>query len=280
MHVNNGPQKVLWVTGAPRSGTHLITSLICTSSRTNPFMPEFHTLNNSMAAWHRSRAAWTSQKHLFLNREELDSVYRSHILDLVGCAWRSGNRPSTLVLKHCSITPIIPFLLETFPEWTFAVCIRDARDVIASEVRGWTKLNGSFPPIEVIDQLIEQYNWYYLPLMEPVPVIGPRVQGLIYEDIARGEMDSIERVTGEPANADALWESEKFSIGVEYEGTAAFSRFWGEALTASRIGSYLETLDEDIAERIATKTGEVAARFKLLIQNYARFRDDSCTPAV
>lgn len=37
------------------------------------------------------------------------------------------------------LTPLTPELLIHFPEWRSVVVIRDAKDVIASEIRVWKK---------------------------------------------------------------------------------------------------------------------------------------------
>jgi hypothetical protein len=152
------PETITWIVGAPRSGTHLINSLVCTGEGCGPFVPEFHSVDSAIVAWKSVQRAFVTQRYFFESQEGMDAFYQGHIRALVHSAWLSLGMPRHLVLKHCMLTPLIPELLIHFPEWRYVVVIRDPKDVIASEIRVWKKDHSreTFDP-GLIEKLTNQY---------------------------------------------------------------------------------------------------------------------------
>ncbi len=273
--IDSRPQTITWVTGAPRSGTHLITALASTGEQVNPFVPEFHAMNSAILSWLSTERAFGTQKYFFHSADTMKNIYLDHIRSLVDSAWKSLGSPRHLLLKHCTVTPFIPKLLSALPEWRYVVVIRDPRDVISSEVRGWKRENASEAiPDGLIDQLAKQYLQYYRPLIEVGCLSDSRVCGVSYEDIVNGHHEDLEEFLGYKIFPDNVWKSELFEIGKEYKNTRAHSESWGKSVISTRIGSHIEHLSSDQSSSIIAKTGLISSFFReqLRAENDRRHR--------
>jgi len=261
------PETITWIVGAPRSGTHLINSLVCTGEGCGPFVPEFHSVDSAIAAWKSVQRAFVTQRYFFESQEGIDAFYRGHIRALVDSAWRSLDMPRHLILKHCMLTPLIPELLIHFPEWRYVVVIRDPKDVIASEIRVWKKDHSreTFDP-GLIEKLTNQYLGYYKSLIQDGILQDPRVIGVEYENIVAQKFGDLEKFLGYAIHADKVWSSDRFDIGVEYQGIRGCSEQWGQEMTGSRVASFGELLSPFDAEQITQSTRAITSQFRKLAQ--------------
>ncbi|MGD1901284.1 MAG: sulfotransferase [Geitlerinemataceae cyanobacterium] len=125
---------VLFVCGAPRSGTTLLQALLCSSPDTNPLIGEAIHLAHLVAAYGNSRDVHQlgETDDYFADLEDLRNFYRQAIAIPLDRVWRRTDRPRCLVLKSPGLTPHLPDLLELVPNSRAVVAVRDPRDGAAS----------------------------------------------------------------------------------------------------------------------------------------------------
>lgn len=263
------PFQPVIVTGVPRSGTHLLHSMICTSQRTNPFVPEYHYFYFMLEAYLRTLKIFNpAQAAGFASK---DALVRHHFalmrLSLIE-AWDQLGRPEMLVMKHCSITPVIPVLARRFPTMKFVVIQRDARDSIASEVRAARKGDPEIENVEqTIEEGIERYRLYYGSVLRAMTSLRDRIKLVQYERLAQGEgIRELGAFLGiDDIAPDMLWQRANFAIG-KFDHFKVFSDLWGQPLSSANIGRYRETLDEETTGKIHDRTETVMMRFAAVEQ--------------
>jgi hypothetical protein len=165
------------------------------------------------------------------------------------------------------LTPLIPELLIHFPEWRYVVVIRDSKDVIASEIRVWKKDHSreTFDP-GLIEILTNQYLGYYKPLINGETLHDSQVIGVEYENIVAHKFGDLEKFLGYTVHADKIWSSDRFDIGVEYQGIRGCSEQWGQEMTVGRVASFGEILSPFDAEQITQSTRAITSQFRKLAQ--------------
>lgn len=255
------------VTGAPRSGTHFIHSLICTSSRTNPFVPESHYLYFLLEAYLRSLKVVNSADSAgFGDPESFASHHFAMIRSTLMTTWKHLGKPELLVLKHCSFTPVLPVLARRFGTMRFVVIRRDARDAIASELRAAERATkvplGNTERTTVVERSIDRYNLYYGALAAAAAELAERLYCVQYEELVNGTgIDGLASFLDIPDLApDQLWKRARFDIS-DYRGFPLYSELWGAPMSPKNVGRYLETLSP-------CEAGVIADRTRLATQAY------------
>src|SRR5262249_47468058 len=71
-----GPQKLVFVGGAPRSGTTVTHALICTSARVSEYHPEISFFRGLTQAYRNGRGAWKQHTSAFFSDPE---AFRAHM---------------------------------------------------------------------------------------------------------------------------------------------------------------------------------------------------------
>jgi len=128
------PPRILFVCGAPRSGTTLLQALLCSGSETNPLIGEAINLAHLLGAYANSRQIQQlgETTDYFEDGAHLRRFYRQPIARLLQRVWQRYDRPSCLVLKSPALTLYLPDLLELIPQAQAVVSVRDPRDGAAS----------------------------------------------------------------------------------------------------------------------------------------------------
>jgi hypothetical protein len=272
-----GPTKALpfmpiIVAGAPRSGTHFIHALICTSKRANPFAPEYHYFYFLLEAYLRSLKVFNAANCAgFPDSEAFARHHFGMMRSTLVTAWEHLGRTEHLVMKHCSLTPVLPVLARQFETMKFVVILRDPRDAIASEVRAARKGHGdpNLLPMDLIEHAITRFNLYYGTVIRAARDLGDRLHCVRYENLAHGlGMDTLSTFLDFPDIEPAqLWKRATFDIG-GFESFKMHSNLWGKPLSAANIGRYKETLPESVTDRIFDETRRVMLRFEALHETF------------
>ena len=128
------PPRILFVCGAPRSGTTLLQALLCSGSETNPLIGEAIDLAHLVGAYAHSRRIQQlgETTDYFEDGDHLRAFYRQPIAALLNRVWQRYDRPTCLVLKSPALTPHLPDLLDLIPQAQAVVSVRDPRDGAAS----------------------------------------------------------------------------------------------------------------------------------------------------
>ncbi len=255
------------VTGAPRCGTHFIHSLICTSAKTNPFIPEFHYLHHLVECYLQSvRMFPMGSNSTFPTVQGFADHHFGLIRQSLTQCWRNAGEPAFFTFKHCSLTPHVALLGEHLPDMRFVIIIRDPLDAAASFVRAARAHNAQpdLMPILAIEKAITVFNAYYGAVIQAAATeLGSRLLCVRYEDLANGRgIDRLKHFLGfmdmDPAK---LWQRATFDIGQEYKQWHLYSDLWGKPVSADHIGQHVEVLPSGIAEVIREKTYDIAQAF-------------------
>jgi len=259
------------VAGAPRTGTHFLHALICTSEAANPFAPEYHYLYFLLEAYLKSLKVFDAAKSAGFESAEAFANYHFGLMSAAMTqAWSHLGCPANLVMKHCHFTPVIQVMARHFETMKFVVIVRDARDSIASEVRAARKSNSNptLLPMEMIESLIARYNLFYSTLISSAALLKQRLLTLSYENLARGDgiAQLKEFLTFEDIDPARLWHRATFDIG-SYESFKVHSNLWGKPVSDKNVGRYRETLPDEVSSMIFERTRRVMLRCESLYAN-------------
>ena len=258
------------VAGAPRSGTHFLHALICTSASTNPFIPEYHYLYHLVSAYVQALHMFgVGSDSAFPSAAAFAEHHFRHVRETLRQGWRTVGSPSAFTFKHCSLTPHIELLAEHVPDMRFVVIVRDPRDAMASFVRAVRKQSGQADllPMPLIEKGIDIFNAYY---GHVIAVAAGDAAGRLlcvrYEDLVAGKgIERLRRFLGFPdIDPDRLWQRASFDIGADYKDFHMFSELWGKPLSSDNVGRYAEVLPHDIAEMVKERTGTIDLLFGTL----------------
>jgi len=255
------------VTGAPRTGTHFLHALLCTSRLTNAFIAEAHYLYHLLEAYIQTIRAETPEIYgNFSSRADLDRHHFDLMRVTIRHSWEALGKPDVLVIKQCGFTPVIPIVAKHFDNCSFVCIIRDARDAIASELRAEGAGDDAGLRAKIIENAISRYNTYYGAVVAFARSMGERLHLARYEDLAAGRgFSQLSAFTGLPDLApERLWEDSSVDLSRMRTGGMG-SELWGRPVSAAHIGRYRDTLTDEIADRIFCETRRVMLRFEALI---------------
>lgn len=128
------PQTVIFVGGAPRSGTTLLHQVICTSARTNVYCPEITFVLPIVNSYVAGLANWSNHTHAFFAEKE---HFRLHIKFLLETSLAHISLvlkdPEVLSVKNPNLTPRFPEIREMLGERArFVTIVRNPYDIVRS----------------------------------------------------------------------------------------------------------------------------------------------------
>lgn len=191
-------QTVIFVGGAPRSGTTVTHELICTSSHTNPYHPEISFVLPLISSYVRGNNNWSNHTQAFFAEKD---HFRKHVarhvrnsLDHISLVL--GN-PEILATKDPLMTPLFPMVRELLGDQArFVTVVRHPYNVIRSRQEVAIKSDKPYnKPQARVDTL--QFLRSYAHLQDPA--MGDCVFSFRYEDILLPEtIDGLRKFTGMP----------------------------------------------------------------------------------
>lgn len=133
-HGDDMRYRVLFVGGAPRSGTTVTHALIRTSARTHGYVSECSYFTQLIRAYAIGISTWEQHTYTFFTSRE---SFREHMAEL---AWKTLDAmhhhldyPQVLAHKDPMLTPLFPLVRELLGERTrFVTVLRDPYDVVRS----------------------------------------------------------------------------------------------------------------------------------------------------
>ena len=200
------PQKVIFVGGAPRSGTSVTHALLCTAGAVNRYHPEISFVRpvlesyvTGMEKWQGHTCAFFKEpEHLKLHVRKLLQQQMTHIAKVLG-------NPAVLCVKDPLLTPLFP-AMQAVLGWPaqFVTVLRHPHNVVRSLQEVVEREGQEFTP-HLIDYAARDYLKSYAHLDDP------DLEGVLltlrYEDLDRPEtVTSLRSFTGlhdiDPA---AIW---------------------------------------------------------------------------
>ncbi len=234
-------QPIIFVGGAPRSGTTVTHALLCTSSRTNNYHPEISYVTPILSSYGIGMASWEGHTRAFFAERE---HFRLHIQEIAAGVFGHLNRvfgmPEMLCVKDPMLTPHFPSVNRILVgRARFITVVRHPYDVVRSRQEVAAK-KGTVFDVLAVEAVAEEYLKFYLHLDNPG--LAPVLMTFRYEDLLEEETlrrlreftgfhdlspDNVwnvgrQRETGEvPAVADAAtqdpWYSPKYGGAIQIE---------------------------------------------------------------
>jgi hypothetical protein len=227
----SGPEKLVFVGGAPRSGTTVTHALICTSERVNDYHPEISFFRGIPSAYRNGKVAWDGHTSaLFSDRDEFRGVMRRTADVSLDHVWRRLGKKPVLCMKDPHLTPFFPDLHELYPQeaWFVTVC-RHPFDVVRSrqEVHEKTGLQQPFGA-DLAMAVAREYLAYYRAVL--TTDFAGRHFMFRYEDLnAEAVRNGLAQVAGvddldvrklwgaAPDTSDDPWGSPKYNGPIDLE---------------------------------------------------------------
>jgi len=254
------------IAGAPRSGTHLLHSLVCTSGRVNRFIPEFYQLYYLVEAYlHTLRLAPDIGVAPFADIQDCTRHHFDLVRATLTAAWERLDRPEILAVKECSLTPYLGLMARHMPDLRCIVILRDPRDTIASQVRETEKRLGQRPAAFVDAAILRMRQLYGSVIRESSGPLGSRLLGINYEELVAGkEFGRLAAFLGvDDLDPGQLWQRTSFDI-TTYDHLSVASDLWGAPMTDAGVGRWKNTLTEAEADRIWQSTYGMCLSFSAL----------------
>lgn len=247
------PKKLVFVGGAPRSGTTVTHALICTSRSVGSYHPEVSFLRPLVMAYRSGKIAWTEHTHAFFQDHEAFRRHMRKTLDVsIDHLWRLLDSPEVLAMKDPMMTPMFRDLHELFAgDFRFVTVCRHPYAVVRSRqaVHDRTGQGRPFGLQDVANVAQEYVNFYQSVLGTN---FGGRHYMFRYEDlneprIRQGLMDF---VGVDDFDTDLLW---KTKDDLRPTDDQMLNDAWGSPkyLQAIDLEPRFEPLDDEWAE--ATK---------------------------
>jgi hypothetical protein len=263
----------VFVCGAPRTGTTLLLSLICTSASANPFSAECDYFTALVHPYIVGRNRFDLHTNCyFASLGDFERYHADLMRRVLTDLWRFLDEPAKLVLKDPGMTRYANIILKLLPEARMVVTLRDPKDVIASRVSIEMRRLGVVDPgavsTEFVDSICREYNAvheYILPLPDEDL---RRIHFIRYEQLVQGQ--GLSDLAGFVGVGDfdtrLLWQR-SVKMGERKVHSEWVSPLYGQGMTSSSVGRYRQVLNEAVA---ASVDAACAPTYQQLLQLGAR----------
>ncbi len=131
----------IFVGGAQRSGTTLLTQALCSGEETNPYIGESGNLRALLQVHKLMEQRFDDESIVhFGSREAMDEYFGTCVRSFLSHTLATNSPATSLVLKEPHLTMHFPLLWKLIPTTKFVMSIRDPRDIVASMLRVGEKL--------------------------------------------------------------------------------------------------------------------------------------------
>jgi len=164
----SSPEKIVFVGGAPRSGTSLTHALLCTAPGAGPYHPEISFFRDVPLAFRKGLDTWESHTSAFFSDphdfRRFVGVTARQWLDRI--AETLGN-PALLAVKDPHLTPLFPEVHALLPDALFVTVCRHPYAVLRSRQLVHERSNPGTPfSVQQVAQIANEYAGAYNRLMD------------------------------------------------------------------------------------------------------------------
>ncbi|MCG5245315.1 sulfotransferase family protein [Methylorubrum extorquens] len=254
---------LIFVGGAPRTGTTILHALICTSQNTNDYIAECSYLTNMLMPYFFGLESWDIHtKHFFSSHDEFFRYHSNIISHIVKKIHQQLGGPARLTLKDPIMTRFFHHVAQMLPQARFVVIFRDPRDTILSRLNVTRRLqNGVDPSTADLESACYEYNISYSGIIAHPHIMNHRMVVLNYNDIARDKwLPALERFGLYGINPDKTWSSEKTQIS-EYRSDPWSTNLYGAPPSSLSVNRHESDLDRKTADYIMEQCGWVGKAF-------------------
>lgn len=185
------PDRIVFVGGAPRSGTTVTHALICTSTMVNRYSEEISFFRAIPQGYRIGLLSWQQHtSNYFPDREAFRQHMRASADLSLHHIWHVLDRSPILAVKDPDLTPHLPEVHQLYPDKAYFVTVaRHPYDVVRSrqEVHDRSGSGRSFSENEAT-QISQQYVRYYSAMMNTN--FSGRHFAFRYEDLNSPQLQS------------------------------------------------------------------------------------------
>lgn len=155
------PASLVFVGGAPRSGTTVAHALLCTAPGASPYSPEISFFRYMVDAYWAGAGNWDlhTSGH-FPDLEAFRSTMAGTAREVLVQSWRHLGEPRILCLKDPMLTPRFPELNALLPEALLVTVCRHPVDVVRSRQDVAERAGQPFGEADV-RQVAQEFHDYY-----------------------------------------------------------------------------------------------------------------------
>lgn len=254
---------LVFVGGAPRTGTTILHALICTSPNTNDYIAECSYLTDMIMPYLLGLERWEIHtKHFFGSREDLFDYHSRIVLDVVSRIHDQLGNPARLTLKDPIMARFFHHVAQLLPQARFVVIYRDPRDAILSRLNVTRRLKHGRKPSKLdIKSACNEYNISYEGIIAHPHILNARMIVLNYNDINKGAwLPDLERFGLHGIDPQKIWSSSRTQI-TEYQSNPWSTELYGTALSSLSVNRHESELDQKTADFIMEQCGWVGKAF-------------------
>jgi len=229
------PTKVIFVGGAPRSGTSVTHALLCTANAVNRYHPEISYVRPvldsykvGMTNWqNHTKGFFSEREHFKLHIRKLITIQLRHIAKVL-------SNPKVLCVKDPLLTPYFPVLRDVLG-WPsqYVTVVRHPHDVIRSLQEVVERKGKEFDESVLkfaVNDYIDSYRHIENPGMEGSLIC------LRYEDLNEPEaLEALRDFTGLPGiSPDRIWQDNPRGPSAKAQADPWFSPKYHSGIDTSR----------------------------------------------
>jgi len=240
------PDQLVFCTGAPRSGTTVTYSLLC-SQETYPMFPECTFITPMFDLYHRISRFSDKERfeHYFKNQDNLKEMFVSFINRMIVSLIDNWPRKKTLVLKDPElICHINDAFFELFPKAKVVIVIREPKDIIASLI----KVKKRYRTFVSLEDTVNYLLKYTSSIKEVSSKYCENVIVVKYEDIVNKKRKvflDIEKTLGYKINKESFQHISYDINSAHIKKDPTHSALYGQKLSKISVGNYRKELTKE-----------------------------------
>ncbi len=181
----------VFVSGAPRSGTTVCHSLICTSNEVNDYVPESSYLTGIMDNFEKGVNFPIHNDDLFGSRQNLTNYGIEEISNLLTYLWMRLETPKILCLKDPLMIKHFNWIHKVFPNVKYVITIRSPDETISSKITVEKKLGNNINE-DLISLVSKELLGYLQLILKLQETISERLILISYDSIL--DLSAIEKL--------------------------------------------------------------------------------------